>query len=140
MNEKEIEEQVTTCPTSTTTTTANSTINSTSITSMRPTTSTITTTIDLTGNTPITATTIVTTGVTTINTNTTPFISIDTDTEEECTKEPNSKHQKTDHPGDTGSASETKQFYVAPLNICLYISLYIYTYINFRAILFLCIL
>jgi hypothetical protein len=39
-----------------------------------------------------------------ITTDTTPFITIDTDTEEESTKDPNSKHQKMDHPEDTGSA------------------------------------
>jgi hypothetical protein len=36
-----------------------------------------------------------------MTTNTTPFITIDTDTEEESTKEPDSKHQKMDLPEDT---------------------------------------
>jgi hypothetical protein len=101
MNEQEAEAQVTTRPTSTTTTTASSTFNSSSIFSTGPTT--ITTTIDLTGPIPFTTTTICTTGTTTITTDTTPFITIDIDTEEESTKENDSKHQKTDCSEDTGT-------------------------------------
>ena len=98
-----VEHQVITrpTPTSTTTTTGNNTFNSTSIISTGPTT--ITTTIDLTGPTPVTTTTIRTKGTTTVTTDTTPFITIDTDTEEESTKEPDSKHQKTDRFEDTGT-------------------------------------
>ena len=104
-NEWESEEKATTHPTSTTTTTANSTFNSTSITSTGPTT--ITSTLNLTGAIPNTTTTITMTGVTKITTDTTPFITIDTDTEEESAKEPNSKHQKTDHSEDTGMDYES---------------------------------
>jgi hypothetical protein len=100
-NEQGMEEQVANHPTSTTITTASTTINSSSITSTGPTT--ISTTIDITGPTPVTTTAVTTMGVTTITTNTTPIISIDSDTEEEGTTEPNSKHQKANHLGDTGT-------------------------------------
>jgi hypothetical protein len=131
-NEQEMEEQVTTRPTSTTTTTANSTINSTSITSAGPTT--ITATINLTGPTPITTTTITKMGVAKITTNTTPFMTIDTDTEEESTKDPTVSTRKwitqriPDRPKKQSSLCRT-------LNICLYISLYIYMHILILGIL-----
>jgi hypothetical protein len=101
-NKQGTEEQVANCPTSTTTTTASTTVSSTSITSTGPTT--ITTTIDITGPTPVTTTTVTTTGVTMITTNTTPLITIDSDAEEEVSTEPNSKHQKMNHPWDTRMA------------------------------------
>jgi hypothetical protein len=124
-----------------TVTTASTTISSATIKSTRP--ATITTTIDLTGPTPVTTTTITTTGVTMITTNTTPFITIDSDTEEEGTTKPGSKHQKTNHPGDTGDKSSRgyqngltnlvvlcrnpKYIYV-----CIVIYIFIHTRIRFR--------
>jgi hypothetical protein len=104
ISEPATEEIIDNRPTTTTTTTAGFTLNSTSTTSTGPTT--ITTMIDLTEPVPTTTTTITTTGVTTISTNTTPFLTIDSDTEEEDTTKPNSKHQKTDRSEDTGKNPE----------------------------------